>query len=235
MPTEHCLTKGESTKLQYRFLANDNLRLHCCRRDQLIAYKNGVTRGVVHPIESGVFEGVSYAYDPSARHALDGGILQREAALHIKISEGNKLSSAAVIGVIRKLLLGETEKSDLQRYFKKIALGEVPLVVAVDRADLMASLINLKKEAAPGMKLVFDGAAEAWLLASELKKADIGVIVNPAKAFPGTWDSRRSLPGLPLSNMSLPAYLADHGIKVGLGINEEWVCYDTPSSDWSIS
>ncbi|KAJ9128028.1 hypothetical protein QFC24_000319 [Naganishia onofrii] len=197
------------------------------QKDQLIAYKNGVTRGVVHPIESGVFEGISYAYDPSARHALDGGILQREAALHIKLSEGNKLSSAAVIGVIRKLLLGETEKSDLQRYFKKIALGKVPLVVAVDRADLMASLINLKKEAAPGMKLVFDGAAEAWLLASELKKADIGVIVNPARAFPGTWDSRRSLPGLPLSNMSLPAYLANHGIKVGLGINEEWMARNT--------
>jgi hypothetical protein len=119
--------------------------------------------------------------------------------------------------------MDETEKSDLQRYFKKIARGDIPLVVAVHRADLMASLLNLKREVAPGMKMVFEGATEAWLIAQDIKKADVGVIVNPPRSFPATWDSRRSLPGLPLTNSSLPSYLASHGVTVGLGIDEEWV------------
>jgi hypothetical protein len=143
--------------------------------------------------------------------------------MHIKVSEKAKLSTSTVIGVLRKLLLDETEKSDLQRYFRKIARGDIPLVVAVNRADLMASLLNLKKEVAPGMKMVFEGAAEAWLIPHEIQKANVGVIVNPPRSLPSTWDQRRTLPGLPLSNSSLPAFLTSHGIKVGLGINEEWV------------
>lgn len=178
----------------------------------------------MHPIESGVFGGISYAYDPAARHPLDGGILQRETAMHIKVSEKAKLSTSTVVGILRKLLMDETtEKSDLQRYFRKIAQGDVPLVVAVNRVDLMASLLNLKKEVAPGMKMVFEGAAEAWLIADDISKANVGVIVNPPRSLPSTWDQRRTLPGLPLSNFSLPAFLFNHGVKVGLGINEEWV------------
>ena len=192
-------------------------------RDQLIAYKYGVTQGVAHPIESGVFGGISYAYDPAARHPLDGGILQRETAMHIKVSEKAKLSTSTVVGILRKLLLGEAEKSELQRYFRKIARGDIPLVVAVNRVDLMASLLHLKKEVAPGMKMVFEGAAEAWLIAHDIAKANVGVIVNPPRSLPSTWDQRRVLPGLPLTNSSLPAYLTSHGVKVGLGINEEWV------------
>lgn len=218
---EHFSTRGKSDRTTFH--TQTAWLTILIYRDQLIAYKNGVTRGVVHPIETGVFGGISYAYDPSARHALDGGILHRETAMHIKLSENNKISSAAVVGVLRKLLMDETDKSDLQRYFKKIARGEIPLVVAVHRADLMASLLNLKKEVAPGMKMVFEGATEAWLIAADIKKADVGVIVNPPRSFPSTWDSRRVLPGLPLANSSLPAYLAAQGIKVGLGIDEEWV------------
>ena len=49
------------------------------------------------------------------------------------------------------------------------------------------------------------------------------MIVSPARSYPGSWDSRRILPGLPLSPESLPVYLHNKGITVGLGITEEWM------------
>ena len=49
------------------------------------------------------------------------------------------------------------------------------------------------------------------------------MIVSPARSYPGDWDSRRILPGLPLSEDSLPVHLSKKGITVGLGITEEWM------------
>jgi hypothetical protein len=60
-------------------------------------------------------------------------------------------------------------------------------------------------------------------IADEIAEANVGVIVSPARSYPSTWDSRRILPGLPLSLESLPVYLHNKGITVGLGITEEWM------------
>ena len=53
------------------------------------------------------------------------------------------------------------------------------------------------------------------------------MIVAPSRSYPADWDSHRILPGPPLSNHTLPSYLASHGVKVGLGIEEEWQARNT--------
>jgi hypothetical protein len=35
------------------------------------------------------------------------------------------------------------------------------------------------------------------------------------------------MPGPPISNHTLPSYLATHGVQVGLGIQEEWAARNT--------
>jgi hypothetical protein len=69
------------------------------------------------------------------------------------------------------------------------------LVVAVESADIMGSLIVLKQEveARTGgiIKLTFTGASEAHILAKEIGQNDIGVILTPSRAFPGSWESKR--------------------------------------------
>ena len=71
----------------------------------------------------------------------------------------------------------------------------MPLVIEVHSADIMASLINLKKEIESKrgtlIRLTFAGASEAHILAKEIGAAKVGVILNPARPFPGTWKSRR--------------------------------------------
>jgi hypothetical protein len=47
--------------------------------------------------------------------------------------------------------------------FKKVAKGDLVLVVEVDKADIMANLVRLKSEFT-GLKMTFVGAHEAWLV-----------------------------------------------------------------------
>ena len=49
-------------------------------------------------------------------------------------------------------------------------------------------------------------------IADELVQYSVGVVVAPARSFPADWDSRRIMPGLPISNHSLVSYLASKGV-----------------------
>lgn len=73
--------------------------------------------------------------------------------------------------------------------------GDIPLVVQAQNADIIASLIKLKKEveASKGveLKLTVAGAAEAHLLAKDLGDANVGVIVTPSRPFPEEWEMKR--------------------------------------------
>lgn len=73
--------------------------------------------------------------------------------------------------------------------------GHIPLVVEAHNADIIASLIILKREVeldtGKPMKLTITGAAEAYMLAKELYESGVGVILNPSRPFPSTWEGRR--------------------------------------------
>lgn len=73
--------------------------------------------------------------------------------------------------------------------------GDIPLVVQAQNADIIASLIKLKKEVEASksvkLKLTVAGAAEAHLLAKDLGEANVGVIVTPSRPFPETWEMKR--------------------------------------------
>lgn len=73
--------------------------------------------------------------------------------------------------------------------------GLIPLVVEAHSADIIATLILLKREveAASGksLKLTVTGASEAHLLARELGQAGVGIVLNPARPFPSAWEDRR--------------------------------------------
>ena len=65
----------------------------------------------------------------------------------------------------------------------------------VESADIMATLINLKREyediTGSDLRLTFSGAAEAHLLAEEIAGAGISVILTSPRPYPGAWEQRR--------------------------------------------
>lgn len=73
--------------------------------------------------------------------------------------------------------------------------GAIPLVVHVENADIIASLIKLKIEyehkTRRNLRMTLAGAAEAHLLAGKISKQNISVILTPSRPFPFSWDQQR--------------------------------------------
>jgi hypothetical protein len=73
--------------------------------------------------------------------------------------------------------------------------GRIPLVVNVDSADVMATLLSLKSDyeqsTGKSFRMTFAGASEAHLLADEIGKADVSVVLTSPRPYPGTWEKSR--------------------------------------------
>ncbi|MBD0371848.1 MAG: amidohydrolase family protein [Pyrinomonadaceae bacterium] len=59
----------------------------------------------------------------------------------------------------------------------RVLRGEIPLLIAADRAQDIITALRLQKEF--GIKIVLDGAAEAYLVIDQIKAAGVPVIVHP--------------------------------------------------------
>jgi len=81
---------------------------------------------------------------------------------------------------------------------------------------------EVERHAKAKIKLTIAGGGEAHLLAKELGEAKVGVILNPVRPFPSSWESRRILPGPPLTEESQILRLLNHNVTVGIGILESW-------------
>ncbi|KAJ7650701.1 carbohydrate esterase family 9 protein [Roridomyces roridus] len=196
-------------------------------RDALLAYRAGVTSAIVAPTAYGTFGGLGVAFSLAASHKLErGAVLQEVTGVHMKVSQSlNGPSVSTQIALLRKLLLHPVEGQS-KEWFLKVREGEIPLVVEAHSADIIATLILLKREieSASGrsIQLTITGASEAHILARELGEAGVGIILNPARSFPYTWEERRILPGPPLTESTPVSTLMAHNVTVGLGVMEIW-------------
>ncbi|KAK7001003.1 carbohydrate esterase family 9 protein [Favolaschia claudopus] len=204
-------------------------------RSALTAYRFGVTSATVRETSSGdarnIISGLSTTISTGASHAMErGAIIQKYTALHVAIQRPDPISKTRQVSVsnqiagLRRLLLGwETQETDTKRWSKKAAEGVIPLVIDVGSADIMATLLILKTEVenqlGTRMRMVFSGAAEAHIIAPEIRNSNVGVILD-AKPGVGVWDDRRALPGLPLTNDTTLAVLFKEGVKLGLRCQE---------------
>ncbi len=69
-----------------------------------------------------------------------------------------------------------------------VVRGEVPLVVHVSRASDMTQLVRLKAEL-PALDLVIAGGEEAWLVADDLARTRIPVILHPFANLPRSFST----------------------------------------------
>ncbi|KAI0778058.1 carbohydrate esterase family 9 protein [Trametes elegans] len=200
-------------------------------RDALYAYRAGVTTGIVTPQTSGFLAGLSTAFSTSARHRLEeGAVVQEVGGLHVAIHPVGTPSVSTQIAALRHLLLGENN-GELKYWVDKVKEGTTPLIVSIESADAIASLVVLKGEVEANLhhpiKVTLLGATEAHLLAKELGKANVGVIISQTRPFPQYWEKRRILPGPPLSGTNAVATLLAHNVTVGVGVVEAWMARNT--------
>ncbi|KAJ4479027.1 hypothetical protein J3R30DRAFT_3403875 [Lentinula aciculospora] len=199
--------------------------LQFATRDALLAYRSGVTTGIAAPCSSGLFAGLSAAFNTGAAHKLiEGAVMQDEVALHVSLSLSSSVSVSTQIATLRTLLSGGA-KGELGVQISKVLEGKIPLVIGVHNADIMASLIQLKaeieKRTGSPIRMTFVGASEAHMLANEIGVADVGVIISPARPFPSFWDMRRILPGPPLTQHNAISILMANNVTVGVGVEAD--------------
>ncbi|KAF8163787.1 hypothetical protein B0H34DRAFT_614504, partial [Crassisporium funariophilum] len=190
-------------------------------RNTLLAYRAGVTTAITAPSGSGFLQGLSTAFRVGAPHALaKGSIVQEETALHVTISPSLTASVSTQVSALRTQLIGSTSGA-----WNRVREAQIPLVVAVDSADIMATLIALKVEyeaiTGKDLRLTFSGATEAHLLAEQIAKAGISVVLTSPRPYPGLWEQRRILPGPPLSSHSSITALLSAGVRVAVGVVDE--------------
>ncbi|KAL0573283.1 hypothetical protein V5O48_008666 [Marasmius crinis-equi] len=209
-------------------------------RDALLAYRSGVTTAITPPSL-----GLVTAFSTGAKHKLDKeAILSEETAFHVSVSLGAEESVSTQIRNLRKGLLGAVnggEGGDLGKAFKRVVEGEIPLLVTVESADIIATIIKLKGEVESALannskkiRVTLVGAKEAHLLASEIAEAGVGVIVAPVRPFPRTWESLRILPGPPLSEKTAVSTLMKHNVTVAVAsdTSQTWT---TRNTRWDVA
>ncbi|KAF7375144.1 Carbohydrate esterase family 9 protein [Mycena sanguinolenta] len=224
--------------LQIPIRAVDGLQFET--RDALLAYRNGVATAITAPVGTGydggsvLLQGLSVFFSLGSRNKLEkGAVFQEVAAMHVWITMGSRSSVSTQIATLRRLLLEPIKVVDMN-LISKDAIP--PVVITVNSADIMASLLLLKKEVEAhhgrAMQLTFMGGAEAHLLAAEIAAAGVGVILTPSRSYPYTWEHRRMLAGPPLTAQSSAALLASHGVTVGLG--PQGISGSSPMSNWAV-
>ncbi|KAF9501563.1 carbohydrate esterase family 9 protein [Pleurotus eryngii] len=201
-------------------------------RDALLAYRAGVTSAVTAPLGSGFFSGLGTAFSLSAKHKLEqGSIVKEVTGFHIAVRHNSKGPSISTqIALLRRLLLAPVDGA-LGHHFRDVKKGVLPLVIEAHSADIIATLILLKREVereiGSDIRMTISGATEAHLLAKELAQAVVGVVVRPSRPFPYVWEDRRLMPGPPLTKESAISKLLSYNVTVGIGIEELWSARNT--------
>ncbi|KAJ3507229.1 hypothetical protein NLJ89_g6423 [Agrocybe chaxingu] len=194
-------------------------------RSTLLAYNDGVTTAITAPSGGGFQRGLSTAFDTGAPHsAVEGAVLQDETALHIAINFQISTSVSTQVAALRSLLFAGGDEEDASPW-GRVRTGKIPLVIAVQSADIIATLLTLKAdyEETTGrtLRLTFSGATEAHLLANEIAEAGISVVLTSPRPYPGSWEQRRIVHGPPLSQESTVTTLVKAGVNVGIGVIDE--------------
>ncbi|THU96122.1 hypothetical protein K435DRAFT_966103 [Dendrothele bispora CBS 962.96] len=210
-------------------------------RNTLLAYRAGVTKSITPPSgkNSGKFLlGLSVAFHTGALNAFDvnggdeggeGGegegekaVIKDEVGLHVAMGHDMNVGVSTQIGMLREMISGGRGS------WEEVRNGELPLIIHVDNVDIMATLIKLKYDiemdshSNARIRMTFAGASEAHILADEIARAGIAVILTPSRPFPRSWDARRILPGPPLSSETAITKLVKAGVLVGIGVPDEY-------------
>ncbi|KAK7444031.1 hypothetical protein VKT23_015428 [Stygiomarasmius scandens] len=191
------------------------------------------------------------AADALDAHGELEAVIKDEVGLHVSIQHGTSVGVSTQVGVLRKLVLGgggswedvrkgklpliiHVDNADIMAtltilkyeveasFAGRLATSEFVTHPQTHLASTSNSTPDTNHEKQAKLKMTFAGASEAHLLADEIARAGIAVILSPSRPFPRTWDARRILPGPPLSADTAITRLVKAGVLVGIGVPDEY-------------
>lgn len=219
----------------------DDKKLH-------VAARYGVTKAISAPkfTDAATHYGTSVGFVTTALTSLeDGAVFASDFAVHYTLDvnvRGVTSYSAAFGGLRAKLLAVATGSEPVTDHFsetaylKRVLNGELVLALTIHSADGIATALKIKSQVEEAyltthnverqLKLAIIGGAEAYLVADDLARASVGVILSPFLSDGEFWDSRRALTGAPLTNGTGIDRLLDAGVVTAIGLKEDWELRD---------
>ncbi|OHE93789.1 hypothetical protein CORC01_10915 [Colletotrichum orchidophilum] len=182
----------------------------------------GITRAVTPPLSSpggGFVNGVSVGIlTRTNRTLLDGGVFRPEVALHVTIDDKAKGSVGTISTAVKKLrkILADGKGKHNETTFGEVASGKLPLIVNANNHWDIQQIINIKTDF-PDVNIVIQGGAEAPLVALELAKSQIPLILTETRPAPSSYRHRDAVVGPPLTP-SVARILAEAGVYFAVAI-----------------
>jgi precorrin-6x reductase len=148
---------------------------------------------------------------PSIRVVDSATAVRTAAALDIQIGNSAKSgwapSVSQQIATLRNSFIEANKTASATSPVYQVILGQLPLVVWTDSADHMSSIMRMIGDLSfTSVKLIFGGASESWLVASELKRFNASVILY--RCAPNGYENRRC------AYKTILAEMKKHGIRV---------------------
>jgi len=164
----------------------------------------GITHAVISPRAAGesIFGGTGLVADLSGEY---DSIKTEEAFIFVQLgAQGTSRSGGSRASTFRQLRAALDDAGAYPARFKgpedgdalsrqdaaalfKAARGQMPLIIAADRASELLNIIALKKDYGR-LDIIVLGAAEGWKVADELASAKIKVMVDPHDNLPDSFD-----------------------------------------------
>ena len=215
-----------------------------------VAHRYGITKAITAPKHSSGIarHGTSVGFRTGAEHALeDDAVWSEDVSVHYTLTldakTGDTPSISSAVGDLRSKLLAAITSEDKitdpyseKAFLRKVVNGELPLVLSAHSASAIAAIIRLKSDVETTiaqansdrskLRVAILGGAESHILAKELARADIGVVLAPLLPYSTSWEQRHSLTGAPLTNGTAVDALLDAGVVVAIGLYEDWVVRD---------
>ena len=195
----------------------------------LIPYnlRGGITTALSVPSSSGLYSGLASAFSLSS--SLEESLISQDIALFSNISSGEDSRAAKILLLEDSLDVAsrviETDSWNNERglpssseyssrdiiALKRVLSREIPLIVRADRASDILFLINFSIE--KNIRLIISGGSEAWMVAKQLAKTKIPVILEPINNLPSSFNQL----GARLDNASI---LNKAGVKILIASHE---------------
>ncbi|XBJ48648.1 amidohydrolase family protein [Shewanella sp. H8] len=186
------------------------------------ARKGGITRNIVSSGGGeGIFSGQTFTVDLSGNWdsllaANTGLVVALGASKEGSRATGmqqliNKLEDAkkAQVKKTPKTAKAKDKPSREDSVVNAVLAGEKSLIVSVDRASDILHLIKLKQEF--GLDLILVNAADAIIVADQLAKANIPVVIDSMRNLPESFDSLHN-------SLENAGKLTKAGVKVAIAL-----------------
>lgn len=134
--------------------------------------------------DSDVRSGVFIYADFSAGGLDHAGGTRSSALAFLEAALDDAVSSPRWDGNDDGLVLNRTDAQAL----RAVARGDIPLMIAADRASDLLLLANLAEQRS-NLRLIVVGGVEAHLVATELADASVAVILDPSANLPQSFDA----------------------------------------------